>query len=347
MSRLLSLFLGLCCALGLSGAHAASYQFTSPTYGAAITNFTAPCPGGACADYTAGMRTTGWFTYLGSLAPNLVNHNLHADPNLMTYGFSDGLVSIESSHSATRMVRFQVDTDAGGNITGYWAVVEQWVDGVAGPHIANDRLNMIEVRSAGASTNSHNLTCTTVGATIPAGAADGCTAVFADTGRSEAQHSNVGATWTSGLPTLTINSVSANEGNAGVTNFNFTVSLDAAPAAPASVNWATIAGTANDPVDYTGNSGTLNWAAGDGTSRTITVQVNGDTTFEPNETFRVRLTSPVAVGINDPHGTGTIQNDDAAPPASGVPTLSEWALMLLAGLMAWAGLWRGLPHPRA
>ena len=338
MPRLTSLFPGLLCALALSGAHAATYQFTGPTYGVGITNYVAPCPGGSCADYTAGMRTTGWFTYLGSLAPNLVNHNLHADPNLLSYGLSDGLVSIESSHPATRMGRFQVSTDAGGTITSYWLVLDQWVDGFAGPHAANDRMHKIELFSGGSSTNSHNWICGTVGPTVPAGTSDGCTALGGNSGRSEALHSNVGVIVGSGLPSLSISSVSASEGNAGMTNLTFTVTLDAAPSAPASVGWSTLTGTATGGVDYFGDAGVLNWAAGDGSSRTLTVQVIGDTTAEADETFRVRLSNPVNVGINDPHGTGTILNDDSAPPAAAhsVPTLSEWAMLLMAGLM---GLW--------
>ena len=347
MPRLISLFLRLLCALGLSGAHAATYQFTGPTYGAGITNYVAPCPGGSCADYTAGMRTTGWFTYLGSLAPNLVNHNLHADPNLLTYGLTDGLVSIESSHPATRLVRFQVSTDAGGNITSYWALVGQWADGLAGPHSVPDRMHRIEVFSGSASNNSHNWVCGTVAATIPAGVADGCTSFGDNSGRSDAEHSNVGASWSSGLPTLSISSISASEGNAGVTNFTFTVTLDAAPSAPASVGWSTITGTATGGVDYFGDAGVLNWAAGDGSSRTLTVQVIGDTSAEADETFRVRLTNPVNVGINDPHGTGTILNDDAAPPAAvnSVPTLSEWAMLLMAGLMGLGAVVRNRRGP--
>jgi hypothetical protein len=46
-------------------------------------------------------------------------------------------------------------------------------------------------------------------------------------------------------------------------------------------------------------------------SRTITVQVSGDTTVEPDETFEVRLSSPAGASIADGTGLGTIVNDDA------------------------------------
>ena len=45
----------------------------------------------------------------------------------------------------------------------------------------------------------------------------------------------------------------------------------------------------------------------------ITVMVNGDTTYEPNETFTVHLLNASGATISDADGTGTITNDDAEP----------------------------------
>ncbi len=45
----------------------------------------------------------------------------------------------------------------------------------------------------------------------------------------------------------------------------------------------------------------------------MTVQVNGDTTVEPNETFNVNLSNATGnATIADNQGVGTIVNDDAA-----------------------------------
>jgi hypothetical protein len=83
-----------------------------------------------------------------------------------------------------------------------------------------------------------------------------------------------------------------------------------------SVQWTTAEGTAissGNPGnrDFAAASGTLTWAAGDGASKTINVSVNGDTTVEPNETFTVVLTNPVAATLSGTGiGTGTITNDD-------------------------------------
>ena len=55
--------------------------------------------------------------------------------------------------------------------------------------------------------------------------------------------------------------------------------------------------------------GTLTFAPGE-TSKTITVQVNGDRLAEPNETFFVNLSSPTNATIADGQGVGTIVDDE-------------------------------------
>jgi hypothetical protein len=113
-------------------------------------------------------------------------------------------------------------------------------------------------------------------------------------------------------PTISINDVSLNEGNAGTTAFTFTVSLSQASLGTVTVNFATADGTATlADNDYATNSGTVTFAPGV-TSQMVTVNVNGDITNEPNETFFVNLTSPMGATILDGQGQGTIVNDDAA-----------------------------------
>ncbi|MBI1766046.1 MAG: CSLREA domain-containing protein, partial [Acidobacteria bacterium] len=114
------------------------------------------------------------------------------------------------------------------------------------------------------------------------------------------------------LPTLSINDVTLNEGNSGTTAFTFTITLAPASGATTTVNIATADGTATAPSDYTtpiiGTTFTFNPGE---TSKTATIQVNGDTTGEVNETFFVNLSSPVNATIADGQGLGTILNDDA------------------------------------
>jgi Calx-beta domain/Domain of unknown function (DUF4214)/WD40-like Beta Propeller Repeat len=117
-------------------------------------------------------------------------------------------------------------------------------------------------------------------------------------------------------PSLSINSVSAAEGDGGTTNFNFTVSLSAVSGQQVTVHFATADSTATTADgDYTTASGDLAFAPGQ-TTKTVTVLVNGDTTNEADETFTVNLSAPTNATIGTGTGTGTIQNDDPQPSLS-------------------------------
>ena len=113
-------------------------------------------------------------------------------------------------------------------------------------------------------------------------------------------------------PSLSINDASVTEGNSGTQTATYTVTLSAASASVVTVNYATANGTATAGSDYVAGNGTLTFAPGE-TSKTISVTVNGDTTFESNETYFVNLSSPSGATLSDSQGTGTIVNDDANP----------------------------------
>lgn len=146
------------------------------------------------------------------------------------------------------------------------------------------------------------------------------------------------------LPTLSINSVSANEGNAGNTAFTFTVTLSAASATPVTVSYATADGSATSASsDYQPATGLLTFAPGGPLTQTVTVNVVGDVAVEANETFTVTLSAPTGATLATAQGTGTIVNDDSVapgPPAEEIPTLSEWGILLLAGALALLGMRR-------
>jgi uncharacterized repeat protein (TIGR01451 family) len=114
-------------------------------------------------------------------------------------------------------------------------------------------------------------------------------------------------------PSLSVNDLSIDEGNSGTTAFTFTVTLSTASGQTVTVNFATADNTAGSASDYQSNSGSLTFIPGD-TEESITVLVNGDGTFEPNETFFVNLSVPTNASISGAQGQGTITNDDAAPP---------------------------------
>jgi predicted extracellular nuclease len=112
------------------------------------------------------------------------------------------------------------------------------------------------------------------------------------------------------LTLISIGNTSVVEGNAGTSSLTYTVTLSSPISTTVTVNYITDGGTATAGDDYTGTSGTVTFIAGD-TSETITVSVNGDVTFEPDETVTVTLSSPSAnASISDGEATGTITNDD-------------------------------------
>lgn len=121
----------------------------------------------------------------------------------------------------------------------------------------------------------------------------------------------------SSLPSLTINNVTANEGNAGITNFGFTVSLSA-PAGPGGVTFdiATANGTATASVDYVASSLTSQTIPAGSSTYFFTVLGNGDLLNEPTETFFVNVTNVVNATVVDGQGVGTITNDDPLPSLS-------------------------------
>ncbi|MDT7605283.1 MAG: hypothetical protein QOF61_3280, partial [Acidobacteriota bacterium] len=117
-------------------------------------------------------------------------------------------------------------------------------------------------------------------------------------------------------PSLSIDDVTHNEGNSGTTDYTFTVTLSRASNQTVTVDYATADDSATAPSDYTAiPTTTLTFAPGE-TTKQVTVQANGDTTFEPGEQFFVNLSNPSNATIADAQGVGTIQNDDAAPAFS-------------------------------
>ena len=120
-----------------------------------------------------------------------------------------------------------------------------------------------------------------------------------------------------GLPSLAISSPRVTEGAAGATAaLSYAVTLSAASTEQVTVKYADAGtGTAVSGTDYAAlASGTLTFAPGD-TSKTVTVTVTGDGVDEPDETVKVLLSLPVNanVPVSGRTGTGTIEDDDAAP----------------------------------
>ena len=81
-----------------------------------------------------------------------------------------------------------------------------------------------------------------------------------------------------------------------------------------SVDYATVDGTATAGEDYTATTGTLSWADGDTSSKTISIPILTDAVFEPNETLSVTLSNPGGgATLSTASVSLTILNDDAGP----------------------------------
>ena len=116
------------------------------------------------------------------------------------------------------------------------------------------------------------------------------------------------------VPSLAIVSPPAMpEGNVGTTPFVFNVNLSAASGQTVTVHYQTADNTATAPSDYTAIPDTILTFMPGETTKPVTVLVNGDFMFEPQETFFVNLSMPTNATIMTAQGTGTIQNDDPVP----------------------------------
>lgn len=141
----------------------------------------------------------------------------------------------------------------------------------------------------------------------------------------------IGSTWysvcgqntngnTNLLPSIEIAATDAvkAEGNAGNTPFTFTITRSGLTAGATTINYA-VTGSGADPAaadDFAGGmlpSGNVSFIAGE-TSKTITINVAGDISVEPDEQFTVTITNAVScyTQITVPAADGTILNDDAA-----------------------------------
>lgn len=125
---------------------------------------------------------------------------------------------------------------------------------------------------------------------------------------------------TSPVPTLSVNSPAAvNEGSP----VNFTVSISGTSALPISVNYATANGSASSPGNYAARSGSLSWAPGDTSTRTVVVStVDNGTVDTPNPlTFTLGLSGAINATITTAQGTGSISEID---PGVAIADSSVW-----------------------
>ena len=113
-------------------------------------------------------------------------------------------------------------------------------------------------------------------------------------------------------PRISISDVTKAEGKKGKTTlFTFTVTLSAAYDQAVTMSFRTVNGTATTgDSDYIAKTGTLTFAPGE-TTKTITIEVKGDSKREANETFYLDLFGNSSNSLfTKNRGIGTILNDD-------------------------------------
>jgi hypothetical protein len=132
---------------------------------------------------------------------------------------------------------------------------------------------------------------------------------------SNVQNATVGSNRGTGFindddgPTISINDVSITEGNAGTKAATFTLTLSGASVEAIAVRATTTAGTATASSDYNSINSVVTFQPGIVT-RTVDVQIIGDTNLELNETFSVNLSDAFGTTIADGQGVCTILDDD-------------------------------------
>ena len=138
----------------------------------------------------------------------------------------------------------------------------------------------------------------------------------------------------SAVPSISIGDVAQFEGSSGATLFVFPVALNTAGTTAVSVAWSAVPGTAIAGSDFLATNGTLVFAPGM-TAQTVSIAVVGDANVESDETFSVRLSTPVNATIADDTGAAMIRNDDhpvpQQPPPPPTPTLRSSGVSVVEG----------------
>ncbi len=146
-------------------------------------------------------------------------------------------------------------------------------------------------------------------------------------------------------PTLRISDAgSALEGAAGQVPVTFTVSLSRPLATSISVPFTTVNASATGNSDFVTNAGTLVIPA-NSLSATITVFVNGDTGFEPDESFFVDISNVVGGDITRSRAQFVIRNDDLFRAIGPSPTQDGQVENLAPNNTVSGAIHVVLPHP--
>ncbi len=255
--------------------------------------------------YTVGTPPTATVTIISEDTQSIIiNSVTRAEGNSGTTNF-DFTVSIQGGANALQDIDFDVATSGGSATAG--------VD-----YISLNTTGTIQFNQ-----NSATVTVEVNGDTTPEPTETFNVLLSNASGAIIAEGNGVGTILNDDIPTISINDVIRNEGDAGVTIFAFTVGIVGGGSALQNINFtaATSGGNATAGSDYIPLNTTASIPVGQ-SSATINVSVNGDLLIEGDETFNVNLSGVTGATIDNGTGKGTIQNDDSCLAGIDSPALN-------------------------
>ena len=114
------------------------------------------------------------------------------------------------------------------------------------------------------------------------------------------------------FPSVSIGSSSVVEGDNGTVPMSFPLTLSGTINQPITIFYSFANGTATAGSDFDSSTAPATIPAA-GLTGSLVVPVNGDRTFEPDETFTVNINSLVNAFVSSGQAQGTIANDDPVP----------------------------------
>ena len=188
------------------------------------------------------------------------------------------------------------------------AVTAEWVTLDGSARAGEDYQAALGTVTIPAGTTSAGIPLTVLGDTVSEGSETFRVRLQAPTGAVIFKPEGI-VTITDDETKLTIGSKSKSEGNAGSSLLTLDVTLDNAITLPVTVDYTTEDYAALAGEDYVATGGTLTFAPGEKT-KTVSVEILGDTEVEPDEDFFVVLSNPNNAAIAQARGAATIKQDD-------------------------------------
>ncbi|MBL9122456.1 MAG: hypothetical protein JNG90_02410 [Planctomycetaceae bacterium] len=162
-----------------------------------------------------------------------------------------------------------------------------------------------------------NIAITILGDTVPE-STETFTVTISSPTNAEIETATATGTITDDDAMLTISDATLVEGNDGLQQMVFTISLSSAQGSDVTVRVSSRDGTALANSDYRLTSNVLVTIPAGQTSATISIDIGGDLAPEADETFTLELSNPTNATLGEKKvGTGTIVNDDPLVSISG------------------------------